>query len=492
MIINLKKIPLTFSDQFQHFVAYNDVNDQAGCLYMTRPSTLPLFSSSGVEFRAAMKSLTLPLHGLTDIPENDHGTKIDSSIYDSTFDTTEDTKEDGHEYKVKTKKTSPVHNLLKEDLNYETDISNSNSPVSDFLKCVKYEIDFDYEQTADDLLENTSFPRDDSFTSCLDKLEYTNIPEQEGQERETNKTSRQLTFEAEIDLTFDDANNNMQESIDTGYGSVSRDSDYMSSDEEFGIKSESRCDMNSTKSVEQSSVSCFVESDESIKKKNIQKKASPNKSAESCNRNNIDRRSNIDQMSDIDSSSEDDESSYNDQTSDLEWDDEPITQTLILEFPAVSELSSKIGDNKTLHSDGLMSEQGDVFQSPVKRYGSVKYRRNARSKSECICNRRSRSLADIELSLDEKVTLLREEKTFVQRKIHAAILEEKVREHQLKIFRLLSGDKRKQLIMKTLHDLKTRLEDQSARLQASYTTVISLQNLFSKRRRDHALDGIEN
>lgn len=490
MSIKLKKIPFTFPDQYQHFVAYNAVNDQSGSLHMTRPSTLPLFSSSGVEFRAAMKSFTLPLHGLADIPEHDHGT---NSIYDNTYDTKEDEKEYGHEYKAKTQRVSPMHNLLKEDLNYETDVSNSNSPVSEFLKCVKYEIDFDYEQTADDLLENSTFPRDDSFTSCLDKLAYTDIPDQEGRESETNKTARLLTFEEEIDLTFDDANNNMQESIDTGYGSVSRDSDYMSSDEEFGIKTESRCDMNSTKSVEQSSVSCLVEPYESIVKKNMQKKVCPDNSLETCYRNDIDYKCDIDQTSDIDSSSDDDESSFNDQTSDLEWDDEPITQTLILEFPAVSELSSEVVDTKTLHSDGLMSEQEDVFQSPVKRYGSVKYRRNARSQSECICNRRrSRSLADIELSLDEKVTLLREEKTFVQRKIHAAILEEKVREHQLKIFRLLYGDKRKQLIMKTLHDLKTRLEDQSARLQASYTTVISLQNLFSKRSRDHSVHGTDN
>ena len=100
------------------------------------------------------------------------------------------------------------------------------------------------------------------------------------------------------------------------------------------------------------------------------------------------------------------------------------------------------------------------------------------------CTRpRSRSLADIEASLDEKVTLLREEKYFVQRKIREAKEEEEVRRKQVQLFRAYSVDDRKAVLLKTLNDLKARLENQSARLQTSYNTVLSIQRTFSKRRR---------
>lgn len=97
--------------------------------------------------------------------------------------------------------------------------------------------------------------------------------------------------------------------------------------------------------------------------------------------------------------------------------------------------------------------------------------------------RRSRSLADIELSLDEKVTMLREEKTYVQRKIQESIYEDKIRQNQEKVLDGLTQPEKKEVLMKTLYDLKARLEDQSARLQSSYSTILTLRKRFSQRRR---------
>ena len=99
----------------------------------------------------------------------------------------------------------------------------------------------------------------------------------------------------------------------------------------------------------------------------------------------------------------------------------------------------------------------------------------------CSARPRSRSLADIEASLDEKVSLLREEKYFVQRKIREAKEEEEVMRQQVRVFRSYSADNRKEVMLRTLKDLKARLENQSTRLQSSYDTVLSLQRTFSKK-----------
>lgn len=75
---------------------------------------------------------------------------------------------------------------------------------------------------------------------------------------------------------------------------------------------------------------------------------------------------------------------------DLDHDDGPTTQTLFLDFKI--ERSNK------------------------------NQRNSFRSKTECQCQlKRSRSLADIELSLDEKGTQLRQEKVYVQRKVREAV-----------------------------------------------------------------------
>ena len=137
----------------------------------------------------------------------------------------------------------------------------------------------------------------------------------------------------------------------------------------------------------------------------------------------------------------------------LEWDNDPSAEAL------------QGIDNNQYHSYGT-DEISDRIEN-----------------NENCTRPRSRSLADIEASLDEKVTLLREEKYFVQRKIREAKEEEEVRRKQVQLFRAYSVDDRKAVLLKTLNDLKARLENQSARLQTSYNTVLSIQRTFSKRRR---------
>jgi hypothetical protein len=416
-------------------------------------------------------------NGLAGIPE--HGIIHDGSskkLYDN-----------GGEYLYKTIREksklpeidnvihSPLDSLLKDDSNYETDVSSCTSPLNEFLKCVKYEINFAYEKNVDDLLESSTFPRDDSFNSIINiRADVPDHSEIDCGDKATCETK----LEEDVELTFGDSNNNMQESIDTGYGSVSPDSDFLSSDEEFGANSESKyvSKVAENKFSEENDIANVSESSTNDLSELVKHSVSAQ---------------DMDQSRDSDMSKDKDTSCDFSDTSDLEWDDEPMTQTLILEFPQFIP-----SQNDSTFDNCQADNNSDSYQPPIKRYNSVKYRRNKGkdiSEKECICRRRrSRSLADIELSLDEKVVLLREEKTFVQRKIHEAILEERVREHQMKIFRLLSGDKKKKLIEQTLHNLKTRLEDQSARLQASYSTVLSLQNLYSKRRGNATDETVQN
>ena len=122
----------------------------------------------------------------------------------------------------------------------------------------------------------------------------------------------------------------------------------------------------------------------------------------------------------------------------------------------------------------------------LRRSGSSRVGLNKGLNSHKAFKRRSRSLADIEISLDEKVTLLREEKTYVQRKIQESIYEERIRVQQGKVLKGLSQPERKEVMLKTLYDLKTRLEDQSERLQSSYSTILTLRKRFSQRKGSRA------
>ena len=308
-----------------------------------------------------------------------------------------------------------------EFLKYDTDGSTCTSPIVEtieFLKTVQYDIGFDYEERVDELLETSDFPRDATFMSikelleeCADKTvdEEANIENEPADqdidrkhsvedinsacltERDNSENGYISDSEDVIDDNIENLNSlsnmdltcyedkNMQESIDTGYASVTRDSDSMSS------------------------------------------------------------RDDVRSSSDLD----------------LEWDNDPATHHLTIDYRFTSDNSKPLQRPRSMSLD----------------YG-------------CVYNKiMSRSLADIEISLDEKVTRLREEKLYVQHKIQEAIEEDQIRRQQLSFFRSLSPVGRKDMLVKTLNDLKTRLENQSARLQASYDMVLSLQRKFTARRK---------
>lgn len=385
---------------------------------------------------------------------------------------------------------SPVSGMLKDDVDYETDVSacNSISPVADFLTYAEYGDTFAYEQAADDVLENSSLPRYESFNSCVD----INVDVSKSDAVDLDINSCRAIYQDDTEC-IEDTNNNMQDSLDTGYASVSRDSD--SIEDEFGGAIDCIRGMDSSEMLDQaddkyhSSKTSNIHNDiDGLINNNIIDEYMCNNIIDQAYYTNS--ASGIDSVSDVDQVSDIDRTSDIDQTSDLEWDNEPITRTLILEFPLSANIATAFKTPKTTYDEYFFSmTENTQLQSCDQMYGSVKYRSNKgdilrRTNDDYHYRRRSRSLADIELSLDEKVTLLREEKTYVQRKIHEAIAEENIRNQHTKMFRLLPVDKRKQMIAKTLCDLKTRLEDQSARLQASYSTVLSLQNMFSKRRND--------
>ncbi|KAL4217789.1 hypothetical protein ACF0H5_022527 [Mactra antiquata] len=372
----------------------------------------------------------------------------------------------------------PADDHIKDD-NCDEARSNSSSPVVEFLTCVKYQINFDYEDDVDERLETSSIPRRDSFQSGHFLADTNFETDETYKKRETYKLSADYSLESTDccyatpdvetnDVTFDDTCNNMQESIDTGYGSGTRDSECLSSD-----------DADDEMSGE------FDQIKQSDSEKELFKHHNGLLISKHKVMNDLDGNSDLTSDEKDSSLRDHDKTSDNEQISDLEWDNEPITQTLLADFPHnENNVRHEVEEFSDMNNLSIAVAEDTKHHLASRDYNSVKYRKRHEKLTDdaCICRRRrSRSLADIELSLEDKVTLLREEKTFVQRKVHEAIVEDRIRAHQMKIFRLLSGDQRKQLIMKTLYDLKTRLEDQSARLQASYSTVLSLKKMFTHR-----------
>lgn len=92
-----------------------------------------------------------------------------------------------------------------------------------------------------------------------------------------------------------------------------------------------------------------------------------------------------------------------------------------------------------------------------------------------------RTLQEIKTSLEEKVFLLRQEKRIVEQKIKEAQEEEKIRQQEKMRFHRQLNIHRKQILLKTLHDLKAKLECQSERLQDSYSAVLTMQKRFAQR-----------
>lgn len=99
----------------------------------------------------------------------------------------------------------------------------------------------------------------------------------------------------------------------------------------------------------------------------------------------------------------------------------------------------------------------------------------------CAACNSERSLPDIKCSLQEKVNQLRAEKIIVEEKIREAQEDDKIRLKETQRFRRHLPVYKKQVLIKTLNSLKERLENQSQRLQKSYSTVLAMQRRFAQR-----------
>lgn len=93
-----------------------------------------------------------------------------------------------------------------------------------------------------------------------------------------------------------------------------------------------------------------------------------------------------------------------------------------------------------------------------------------------------RTLPEVKQSLQEKINQLRLEKLVMQNKIKEAQEEETARMEQRKILRGKHPADRKLSLFKTLIDLKERLENQTMRIQRSYSTVLTMQKNFSRQK----------
>ncbi|XP_038051423.1 uncharacterized protein LOC119724434 [Patiria miniata] len=94
----------------------------------------------------------------------------------------------------------------------------------------------------------------------------------------------------------------------------------------------------------------------------------------------------------------------------------------------------------------------------------------------------SRSIGQIRESLEQKVRRLRDEKAAVDEKIRLAQEEEDLRMREKTKLKQQLVVHRRDRLKKVIADLKRKLEDQSVRLQVTYSTLISLQrNIFRHR-----------
>ena len=98
----------------------------------------------------------------------------------------------------------------------------------------------------------------------------------------------------------------------------------------------------------------------------------------------------------------------------------------------------------------------------------------------------SRELGDIRTSLQEKVLRLREEKRIVDDKIRHAQEEERIRLQEKVRFQKQVTLLRKQILLRTLQDLKMKLDNQSQRLQTTYDHVIGMQWDLARSRKRNA------
>lgn len=83
-----------------------------------------------------------------------------------------------------------------------------------------------------------------------------------------------------------------------------------------------------------------------------------------------------------------------------------------------------------------------------------------------------RKILAIRSSLQDKVTLLKHEKKVVDRKIREAKEEERLRLRQLELFRQQLSQTRKEILLRTLEEVKKQLNQQVLRLQNVYDFVL--------------------
>lgn len=93
-----------------------------------------------------------------------------------------------------------------------------------------------------------------------------------------------------------------------------------------------------------------------------------------------------------------------------------------------------------------------------------------------------RTLPEVKESLQDKINQLRLEKLIVQNKIREAKEEERSRIEQRRLLQGKYPTERKLSLFKTLIDLKQRLENQTLRIQRSYSAVLIMQKNFSRQK----------
>ena len=187
----------------------------------------------------------------------------------------------------------------------------------------------------------------------------------------------------------------------------------------------------------------------------------------------------------------------------LEWDNEPSTQILILDSPdRCMDMSFTDSGLRSLPiaKDSEQSCLSMSLYTSLENENSIRYRLPLKKDKVLVksdnMRRRSKSLADIDLSLEEKVTLLKEGKKLVQKKIHDSIVEQENSETDERSADIsvdqnafhLRQEGMKTLgssrVMETLRDLKRRLERQSVRLENSYTATMSLRSQYRRKEGD--------
>ncbi|XP_035660464.1 uncharacterized protein LOC118405147 [Branchiostoma floridae] len=87
----------------------------------------------------------------------------------------------------------------------------------------------------------------------------------------------------------------------------------------------------------------------------------------------------------------------------------------------------------------------------------------------------ARSIRQIKSSLEEKVRRLQEEKKMVEDKIRLAQEEEQIRAHERSKYQRQLRMCRRDMMLRRLRDLGVELEDQAARLQVCYSSLLSMK-----------------